>query len=53
MSHRFIVTLEEDQFGDLVLPIPDKVLEELGWTIGDNIDYTIDDYTLILKKSNE
>jgi bifunctional DNA-binding transcriptional regulator/antitoxin component of YhaV-PrlF toxin-antitoxin module len=53
MSHRFIVTLEEDQFGDLVLPIPDQVLEELGWTIGDNIDYTIDEDSLILKKSNE
>jgi antitoxin component of MazEF toxin-antitoxin module len=53
MSHRFIVTLEEDQFGDLVMPLPDALVEELGWIVGDHIDYTIDEDTLILKKSNE
>lgn len=34
-----IVKLEEDQDGYLVLPIPEEMWEELGWNIGDTIDW--------------
>ena len=54
MSKRFTVTIEEDEFGDLVLPIPDEVCEELGWEVGDDLEYEIlDDETFSLKKVNE
>ena len=53
MSHRFVVTLEEDQYGDLVLPIPEEILDELGWTEGDDLDYTLDGDSIILRKSDE
>ena len=53
MSHRFVVTLEEDQYGDLIMPIPEEVLDELGWTVGDDLDYTLDEDSIILRKSDE
>lgn len=43
---RFTVTLEEDEFGDLILPIPDEVMEDLGWEIGDELEYSVDDSEL-------
>jgi bifunctional DNA-binding transcriptional regulator/antitoxin component of YhaV-PrlF toxin-antitoxin module len=53
MSHRFVVTLEEDEYGDLIMPIPEEVLDELGWTVGDGLDYTLDEDSIILRKSDE
>lgn len=35
-----IVTLEQDDDGNLVLPLSDEMLEELGWKIGDTINWT-------------
>ena len=35
-----IVTLEEDpETGDLILPLSDELLEELGWKIGDTLEW--------------
>ena len=34
------VIIEEDEEGNLVLPLSDDMLEELGWEIGDTIDWT-------------
>ena len=34
-----IVTLEEDKDGNLVLPISDEMMAELGWMIGDTIKW--------------
>lgn len=48
---RFTLTLEEDEFGDIILPIPDEVIDELGWGIGDELDFSVDgDNSFILKK---
>jgi hypothetical protein len=39
----WIVTLEEDpETGDLVMPLPDGLLEEAGWTIGDTLVWDVD-----------
>lgn len=45
MSKRFTITIEEDEFGELILPIPDDVCEDLGWTIGDELEFEVDDVT--------
>ena len=45
MSKRFTVTIEEDEFGELILPIPDDVCEDLGWNIGDELEFDVDDVT--------
>lgn len=34
-----IVTLEEDEDGNLVLPLSDEMMAELGWKIGDTINW--------------
>ena len=36
----YIVKLEEDsETGDLILPLPEKLLEETGWKTGDTLDW--------------
>ena len=35
------ITLEEDpENGDLVLPLTDEILKEVGWQIGDTLEWT-------------
>tara|TARA_B100002019_G_scaffold206869_1_gene179615 strand:- start:2354 stop:2578 length:225 start_codon:yes stop_codon:yes gene_type:complete len=53
MSHRFTTRLEEDDFGDLILTIPYEACEELGWDIGTELDYEIEDNAFILKKAED
>ena len=52
---RYTVTLEEDpQSGDLILPFPPEMLEELGWKEGDVLHFkdNTDGSFLITKKDN-
>ena len=46
----YTVILEEDH-DDLIMPIPDHVLKHLGWKEGDNLEWHIEDHTIILRKS--
>ena len=40
----WIIELEEDpETGDLVMPIPPALLNELGWQVGDTLDWVADD----------
>jgi hypothetical protein len=42
----WIVELEEDpETGDLVMPLPPAMLEALGWNIGDDLTWNINDET--------
>lgn len=46
MSSTWIVELEEDpETGDLVMPIPPAMLKELGWDIGDTLEWKLDEET--------
>lgn len=48
------VTLEEDENGDLVLPLSDEVLKEVGWKEGDNLNWKDNnDGSFTLTKENE
>ena len=55
MSKRFTITIEEDEFGELILPIPDEVCGDLGWIVGDDLEFDVDDVTgtLTLRKVEE
>jgi len=36
----YIVTIEKDpETGDLILPLPEKLMEETGWKTGDTLDW--------------
>ena len=50
MSNRFSVTVEEDEFGEYMLPIPDEICEELGWDVGDILQYELQDDSFTLRK---
>ena len=42
----WIVELEEDpETGDLVMPLPPEMLEELGWSVGDTLDWKVNEET--------
>lgn len=53
MSQRFTTTIEEDDLGDLILVIPYEVCEEMGWDVGTELEYELDDQSFILKKHDE
>jgi hypothetical protein len=39
----WVVELEEDpDSGDLVLPLPPELLNELGWDVGDTLEWNVD-----------
>ncbi len=49
-----MLTHEDKETGDLLLPIPQKLLDELGWSEGDTIEFAVDkDGKYILKRTNK
>ena len=50
----YTVTLDEDG-EDLILPLPDEVLDKLGWEDGCVIEWLVDeeDNTVIIRKVDE
>jgi antitoxin component of MazEF toxin-antitoxin module len=48
MSRKFIVTLEEDESGNLLCPIPDEIIEELGLVEGDMLNYSLEGEGILL-----
>lgn len=52
MKNTWTAYLQQD--GDnLVLPLPDEVIEELGWKIGDTLVWDIDEETGVIKLSRK
>jgi hypothetical protein len=54
-SHRYdsfeVITQEDPETGDMLIPLPPQLLKDLGWKEGDSIDFTIDDKgRIVLKK---
>lgn len=46
-----VITHEDPETGDLILPIPPHVLKQLGWKEGDDIDIGVgEDGRIFLKK---
>lgn len=46
-----VITQEDPETGDLLLPIPPQMLKELGWKEGDELDFDIrKDGSIFLKK---
>jgi hypothetical protein len=50
-----MVTLIEDpETGDLVMPFPEGMCDELGWEIGDTLQWNVqEDGTIILTKADQ
>lgn len=55
LNTSYTVTLEEGEDDGLILPIPNEILDELGWDDGCLLDWSIDEVnnTIIISKVNE
>ena len=54
MNKRWIISLEEDEDGNLILPLGDDILEEAGWKEGDTIEWIDNkDGSSTMKKKEE
>jgi hypothetical protein len=38
-----VITQEDPETGDLMVPIPQILLDQLGWKEGDSIDFSVDE----------
>lgn len=46
-----VITQEDPESGDLIVPIPEPLLKQMGWTEGDSINFNVNERgELILKK---
>jgi hypothetical protein len=46
-----VITQEDPDTGDVLIPLPPILLQELGWKEGDTVDFSLDDQNrYILKK---
>jgi bifunctional DNA-binding transcriptional regulator/antitoxin component of YhaV-PrlF toxin-antitoxin module len=53
-KRRYEVITQEDENGDLIVPLPPPVLESLGLKEGDEVDIDVDEKgRLIIKKANK
>ena len=47
-----VITQEDKDSGDIIIPIPMPLLKKLGWKEGDDVEISVDDSgKLFLKKS--
>jgi bifunctional DNA-binding transcriptional regulator/antitoxin component of YhaV-PrlF toxin-antitoxin module len=54
MSNRYTLQIDSDEHGELFITFPDFLLEDLGWMVGDVVEYVEEnDGSLIIKKSDD
>ena len=46
------LNIEEDDYGDPIIYIPEEVYSELNWEVGEVLNYSIDENTLKLLKDD-
>ena len=52
-NSKYYSQVEVDENGDLVLPLPDELLQELGWTTDTVVDFEQHDNYFTLRKVND
>ena len=45
-----VMTHEDPESGDMIIPLPPQLLSQLGWKEGDNIDFQIDENGRVIVK---
>lgn len=45
-----VMTHEDPETGDMIIPLPPQLLSQLGWKEGDNIDFQIDENGKVIVK---
>jgi hypothetical protein len=49
----YVVKLEEDENGDLLLPFPDELLNDMGWKEGTVLYWEINDNGQVIIKEKD
>jgi hypothetical protein len=49
----YTVTLDEDENGDLLMPIPADFLDSLGWKEDDLLEWIVEGDQIVLRKVEE
>jgi len=49
----YILEVQEDENGELLITFPDELTEELGWQEGDLLDWDVRGNGIILSKVND
>jgi hypothetical protein len=52
MNKSWTVIVEEDEDGNCVLPLPQEMIDELGWLTGDVLDMDINEETGVVIVKN-
>jgi len=52
MNKSWTVIVEEDEEGNAVLPLPQEMIDELGWLTGDVLDMDINEETGVVIVKN-
>jgi hypothetical protein len=45
-----VITQEDPETGDIIIPLPPQLLKEMGWKEGDELDFQIDDQGKVIVK---
>lgn len=48
-----VITQEDPETGDMILPIPQPILDSLGWKEGDEVEFEVDKGKIYIKKANK
>lgn len=49
-----VITQEDPETGDLLLPLPEPLMRELDWKEGDDIEFNIDDQgRIVMSKTSK
>ncbi len=49
----YIIEVQEDEFGDQFITLPEEVVEELGWQEGDILEWNLKGDGIVLSRLNE
>jgi|TARA_R100000005_G_C5002171_1_gene209676 bifunctional DNA-binding transcriptional regulator/antitoxin component of YhaV-PrlF toxin-antitoxin module len=49
----YIIEVEEANNGDVVIPLPDEICEELNWQEGDILEWNLKGNGIVLNKLND
>jgi len=48
MNNSWIVTVEEDEYGDVIIPLGESFMEKYGWQMGDKLTWELTDNGAII-----
>ena len=48
MENTWTVILEEDEYGEIILPLPPEMIRKYDWQEGDDIEFEIEDRCVII-----